>query len=110
MSLPEGPLINCDNKDDYDILSLLLNMVYVGSDGLLYLNVSGGATAVELLVSLTADIANPFSLTKTPSIVQFYSVDLLGVRTPLNLSYIIVGTLIIVYPGNDYTNVLICYI
>ena len=107
--------IECDNKENWDLLRILLSVVVQDDDGLLYLNTTcdcdggSGTSPVELSTSLVEG-DNVFLLTKVPSIIQFYSVSLVGVYTAINLQYSFIGANLTVNSGNIYTNISIMYI
>jgi hypothetical protein len=119
MSNPAGPLINCQNKDDYDLLRILLETTWIGDDGLLYSSLfvggSGGATPESQQVDLVNG-TNPFILLDSngdpyiASIVQFYT-KVGGTLHKFDIDYTLTGAIIIIEnAGPDIANVVIKFI
>jgi hypothetical protein len=107
-SITPTPLITCQNKDNYDLLTILLEITYLGSDGLLYIDLGGSVSVESLQVNLIAG-SNPFALTKDASIVQFYQL-VAGTLQAMPFNYLLVGPLLIIDSGDDYSNIVIKYI
>jgi len=102
--------IECANKENWDLLRILLSVVEQDDDGVLYLRTSGGGDEAITLNTSLVEGDNVFLLTKEPKLVQIYTVDLAGQSKKLNLDIEFIGASITINSGNDYTNVNINYI
>lgn len=108
------PVTDCTNKDTITILSLLLELVVIDSvTGLWSINTSGSSSSGDSAVSLSGALTagdNVFVLTKTPKLIQVYTVSLAGKREILNVNISFIGPILTINSGEDYTNVEINYI
>lgn len=104
--------INCENKENWDLLRILLSVVVQDEDGALYLNTSGGGGTAEATTLNTSLVIgdNVFLLAREPSIVQVYTVDLAGMSELINVSIRFIGTTLTINSAVDVANVNINYI